>query len=161
MDWSQLSASFKIIPINYSSMEQGNIDPKEKAAALFANLVMQQANAALMFMGKVKNPETGEQMKDLGAAQYFIDQIEMLETKTRGNLGVEEEKLLKETLMTVRLAFVEATRESTGTPTANLEQPTPQAAQTAESSAPPPPRETAKTETTESTEDKKKFVKKY
>ena len=38
----------------------------------------------------------------------FIDQLEMLEVKTKGNLRKEEEQLLKQSLMSLRMAFVEA-----------------------------------------------------
>jgi hypothetical protein len=76
--------------------------------ALFAQLVMQQANMALMFLGKVAQPESGETIKDPDAARLFIDELEMLEVKTRGNLTKAESGLLKQTLMSLRLAFVEA-----------------------------------------------------
>mgnify|MGYP001591295023 CR=1 FL=1 len=36
----------------------------------------------------------------------FIDQLEMLEVKTRGNLGKEEEQLLKQSLVGTRMAFI-------------------------------------------------------
>jgi len=76
--------------------------------ALFAQLVMQQANMALMFLGKGAQPESGESVKDPDAARLFIDQLEMIEVKTRGNLSKSESGLLKQTLMGLRLAFVEA-----------------------------------------------------
>ena len=76
--------------------------------ALFAQLVMQQANMALMFLGKGVQPESGESVKDPDAARLFIDQLEMIEIKTRGNLSKSESGLLKQTLMGLRLAFVEA-----------------------------------------------------
>jgi hypothetical protein len=76
--------------------------------ALFGQLVMQQANMALMFLGKVAHPESGQSLKDTDAAKLFIDELEMLEVKTRGNLSKAEEGLLKQTLMGLRLAFVEA-----------------------------------------------------
>ena len=77
-------------------------------SALFAQLVMQQANLAMMLLGKVPNPETGQPQRDLEAARLFIDQLEMLEAKTKGNLSAEESNLLKQSLMSLRLAFVEA-----------------------------------------------------
>ena len=77
-------------------------------SALFAQLVMQQANLAMMLLGKVPNPETGQPQRDLEAARLFIDQLEMLEAKTKGNLSSEESNLLKQSLMSLRLAFVEA-----------------------------------------------------
>jgi hypothetical protein len=77
-------------------------------SALFAQLVLQQANMASMLLGKVPHPETGEVIKDMDAARLFIDQLEMLEAKTKGNLTKEEGALLKQSLMSLRLAFVEA-----------------------------------------------------
>ena len=44
----------------------------EIMAARFAQMIMQQANMALMLMGKVANPQSGEFMRDMDAAQYFI-----------------------------------------------------------------------------------------
>lgn len=77
-------------------------------SALFAQMVVQQSNLALMLLGKVPHPETGQTARDLEAARLFIDQLEMLEVKTKGNLNSQEASLLKQSLMTLRLAFVEA-----------------------------------------------------
>ena len=59
-------------------------------------------------MGKVAHPDSGQSVKDLDAARLFIDELEMLEARTRGNLSREEAAFLKQTLMSLRLAFVEA-----------------------------------------------------
>jgi hypothetical protein len=80
----------------------------EMMSALFAHLVMQQSNMAMMLMGKTPHPETGKAVRDLESAKLFIDLLEMLETRTKGNLSKEEQNLLKQTLMAVRMAFVEA-----------------------------------------------------
>src|SRR5258706_4685787 len=85
-----------------------NPTPEQMMTALFAHLVMQQANMAMMLLGKVPHPETGQIIKDMEAAKLFIDQLEMLEAKTKGNLSKEEANLLKQNLMTLRLAYVEA-----------------------------------------------------
>jgi hypothetical protein len=94
-----------------------NSNPSEEAAAaqsadessvLFAQLVVQQANLAMMLLGKVAHPETGQVIRDIDAAKHFIDTLEMLEGKTKGNLSREEAGLLKQSLMSLRLAFVEA-----------------------------------------------------
>src|ERR1051325_2515577 len=81
--------------------------PEQKSSALFRNLVAQQANTALMLLGKIPHPETGERIQDLEAAQFFIDQLEMIEHKTRGNLDATEAELLKRSLTLLRMAFVE------------------------------------------------------
>src|SRR5215469_16593657 len=88
----------------------------EMHSALFAQLVLQQANMASMLLGKVPHPETGEVIKDMDAARLFIDQLEMLEAKTKGNLTKEESALLKQSLMSLRLAFVEAVESPTAPP---------------------------------------------
>ena len=69
---------------------------EEMHSALFAYLVMQQANMAMMLLGKTPHPETGQTVQDLESAKLFIDQLEMLEAKTKGNLNAEESKLLKQ-----------------------------------------------------------------
>jgi hypothetical protein len=88
--------------------EHEQMSREEMMSALFAHMVMQQANIAMMMLGKVAHPETGKTMQDLDAAKLFIDQLEMLEAKTKGNLSKEEEQLLKQSLMSLRMAFVEA-----------------------------------------------------
>jgi hypothetical protein len=81
--------------------------PEGLLSALFANMVIQQANMALMFLGKMAHPETGRSVFDLESAQLMIDQLNMLQVKTKGNLDKQEEALLQESLMSLRLAFVE------------------------------------------------------
>ena len=80
----------------------------ELMSALFARLVLQQSNMAMMLLGKMPHPETGQTVCDIEGAKLFIDQLEMLQVKTRGNLGKGEETLLKQSLMSLHLAFVEA-----------------------------------------------------
>jgi hypothetical protein len=88
-----------------------NLSHEEMQSALFLQLVVQQSSMAMMMMGKTPNPQTGQTMRDLEAAQLFIDQLEMLEAKTRGNLSKAEEAMLKQTLMMLRMAFVGATEQ--------------------------------------------------
>lgn len=123
-------------------------------SALFANLVFQQANMATMLMGKVNHPETGKPAKDLEAAQLFIDHLEMLEVKTAGNLSKEEAGFLKQTLMSLRLAFVEAVETPAEQGTAAQPSPTPGA-------APEAPAAPAPSSAPADSEHQKKFTKKY
>ena len=88
------------------------ISAEDFYAALFVNLIMQQSNMAVIFLGKTPHPETGEVVQDLETAKFFIDQLEMLEIKTRGNLGKKEEQVLKQNLTMLRMAFVEVSAES-------------------------------------------------
>lgn len=111
--------------------EYAGISREALHSALFAQMILQWSNMAMLMLGKVPDPHSGKTMRDLEAAQLFIDQLEALEAKTKGNLSKEEEALLKQTLMALRLAFVEA-----------VESPAP-AEPTANTSQPPEPRETA------------------
>lgn len=88
--------------------EEGPESREEMLSALFGNMVSQQTNLAFMFMGRAPHPETGKVTKDLDAAQFFIEQLEMLQVKTRGNLSKEEESFLSQNLTGLRMAFVEA-----------------------------------------------------
>jgi Domain of unknown function (DUF1844) len=126
--------------------------PDQTASALFAQLVLQLSNMAAMLLGKVAHPESGKVVRDLESARLFIDQLEMLEVKTRGNLSKEENNLLKQTLMTLRLAFVEAAEE----PAAKPAEAQPQAAKAEE----PAKAESAAAAAAED-EHRKKFSKKY
>ena len=135
-----------------------NGSPEEMRSALFAHMVMQQSSMAMMLLGKTPHPETGKVLRDLEAAKLFIDQLEMLEFKTKGNLSQEEAALLKQSLMSLRMAFVEAVDSPSSTaesPPAH--EPTP--------ASPAPAHETAKGPAAAAapTEDasRKKFTKKY
>jgi hypothetical protein len=133
--------------------------PEEMRSALFAQMVMQQSSMAMMLLGKTAHPETGEIVKDLEAARLFIDQLEMLDYKTKGNLSQEETALLHQSLMALRMAFVEA-----------VDSPRTQAESSPrQDSAPPGPgsapdaahAEQAAAASTAETEPRKKFTKKY
>ncbi|HEY5909119.1 MAG TPA: DUF1844 domain-containing protein [Verrucomicrobiae bacterium] len=126
-----------------------NLGQDDTMSVLFAQLVIQQSNMAMMLLGKVAHPESGKATRDLEAARLFIDQLEMLEVKTRGNLSKEESGLLKQSLMSLRLAFVEAADE-----------PAPKAEPRPQSAAPEGAAASGSTADADD-EHRKKFSKKY
>ncbi len=143
-----------------TSTRQPDAGKAEEFTALFAHLVMQQTNMAMMLMGKTTHPEAGQIPKDLEAARLFIDQLEMLEAKTQGNLNKQESGMLKQALMSLRMAFVEAaespaeakkTADSGGASTSIGAAPSAAATEPKKDIEPGG----------ESVEDKKKFTKKY
>jgi hypothetical protein len=89
---------------------------EQMISALFAQLIMQHTNMALIFLGHGPNPQTGQVSQDLDHARFFIDQLEMLEVKTKGNLTKQEETILKQSLTSLRLAFVEAVNHPPAVP---------------------------------------------
>ncbi len=136
------------------------LDHGERMSALFAYLVMQQTNMAMMLMGKTAHPETGKVVRDLEAAKLFIDQLEMLEEKTRGNLTKEEAALLKQGLMNLRLAFVEAV-EAPAPPAAARPQPGAPTAGPGQTSGSGPTAPGNPPSTAPAEEHRTKFSKKY
>jgi hypothetical protein len=138
---------------------------EEVLSELFAQMVIQHANLARMMMGRTPHPQSGETMQDLDGARMFIDQLEMLEAKTKGNLTRDEEMLLKQSLMSLRLAFVEAVEAPAPSRTAAGASPgpaapadsAPGAEARSDSTAAPDSGASSATEA----ESKKKFTKKY
>lgn len=142
-----------------STSESAGLTPEQMHSALFAQMVMQQSNLTLMMLGKTPHPETAQPVRDLEAAKLFIDQLEMLETKTKGNLSQQESALLKQSLMTLHLAFVEAVNAPE--PTAKPAKP---AAASIKEDARPAENKTEAAENTGATveeESRKRFSKKY
>src|SRR2546421_3283255 len=74
----------------------------------FIEFVMMHAQNAALFLGQIPNPKTGEPEVNLDLARMFIDQLEMIQEKTRGNLTNEEMMVLRNTLSNLQMAFVEA-----------------------------------------------------
>jgi hypothetical protein len=138
-------------------MSSSHPDPRAQASreelmsALFVQMVVQQSNMALMFLGKLPNPSDGRTLDDIPSAKLFIDQLEMIEFKTRGNLTPEEEKLLKQTLTALRIAFVEAIEYQHQKPPAATSPDEPPASSPQPTPPEPPPEE----------ESRKRFSKKY
>ena len=108
------------------------ISRDELLSVLFAEMVVQQTNMAMIFLGQAPHPQTGKKEQNLDTARLFIDQLEMLEVKTKGNLTKEEEMLLKQSLSHLRLAYVAAVNEQSKTkPPQKPAEPPPPAEQTA------------------------------
>jgi|LauGreDrversion4_2_1035121.scaffolds.fasta_scaffold28102_3 hypothetical protein len=75
---------------------------------LFQQLVVGHSQMALMLMGRLENPHSGEfESVQPEGAKVFIDQLEMLQAKTRGNLSPEESEALTRALGAVHTAFAE------------------------------------------------------
>jgi hypothetical protein len=132
---------------------------EELKSALFAHLVMQQSNMAMMLLGKTAHPETGQNIRDLEAAKLFIDLLEMLQSKTKGNLTPEEAALLKQSLMSLRMAYVE-TVDSPAPKTEPQSAPSPSPLES-DSASKSPKAESASTAASTEEDHRKKFTKKY
>ena len=77
------------------------------SAARFIEFVMLQAQNASLFLGLMPHPQSGQAETNLELARMFIDQLAMIQEKTRGNLSAEESSFLNGTLSKLQMAFVE------------------------------------------------------
>jgi hypothetical protein len=153
-----------------------SMDPREMAQR-FAQFVMIQAQNILMMLGKIPTPDGEMYPPNFESAKMLIEQLEMIEEKTKGNLSPQEAGLLEKALSQVKMSFVEATggtphtmipgRPMRGMPSMEeIEEeeadelppeqahtaPAPESVRPAAPATPPAPVEV---------ENKKKFVKKY
>src|SRR5579862_8567417 len=82
-------------------------------AQRFVQFVMMQAQNIFYVLGRIPSPDGRPMPANLEAGKILIDQLEMIQEKTRGNLSAQESTILEDALKNVRLAFVEV---SGGTP---------------------------------------------
>ncbi|MCS7467308.1 DUF1844 domain-containing protein [Stieleria sp. ICT_E10.1] len=76
--------------------------------ASLAMLISTFYSQAMVALGVMENPATGEKSTDLRIAKHFIDTLEMLEEKTKGNTDKDEDKMFDEVLHLLRMAYVGA-----------------------------------------------------
>jgi hypothetical protein len=122
----------------------------------FIEFVMMHAQNAALFLGQIPNPKTGKGEVNLELAKMFIDQLAMIQEKTRGNLSGEEAAVLGNTISNLQMVYVEVSQQA------------PKSAAPPKTSAPEQEPETSATmpeqppiaPSTES-ESKKKFTKSY
>lgn len=138
----------------------------------FIEFVMMHAQNAALFLGQIPNPKTGEAEINLDLARMFIDQLEMIQEKTRGNLTNEETMVLRNALSNLQMAFVEVSGGSRPEP-AGLGEGAPETAGQREAPQPAPsepaeeptssaPEQSAPLASSEpETESRKKFTKSY
>lgn len=85
-------------PVDWSSMPDIN----------FSTFIFSLNSSALVHLGVIEDPASGEKAKNLPVAKQTIDIIGMLENKTRGNLTEDEQRLVTNMLHELRLMYVNA-----------------------------------------------------
>jgi len=114
----------------------------------FIEFVLMQAQQIALMLGQIPGPDGKPMEPNLPVARIFIDQLEMIREKTRGNLTKEEEDVLTKVLADLQLAFVEAGNAPAAAPAAP-------AAETVQPTA------EAKADAPSDDDSKKKFTKSY
>ena len=84
----------------------GQEDPG-KEQQLFMYLVGTFQSSAWIALGKMKNPMTDKIEKNLDQASYYIDLLDMLQSKTKGNVSEYEEQMLINTVSELKMNFID------------------------------------------------------
>src|ERR1700740_2946459 len=106
----------------------------------FIEFVMMHAQNAALFLGQIPNPKTGQGEVNLELAKMFIDQLAMIQEKTRGNLTGEGTNVLRNALSNLQMAYVEVAQQVSGGAT----QATPPEPEPSTPASPPAPESTTK-----------------
>ena len=126
----------------------------------FIEFVMMHAQNAALFLGQIPNSKTGQGEVNLELAKMFIDQLAMIQEKTRGNLTTDEATVLKNTLSNLQMIYVEVAQSPEGTaPRPSSSEPEPE--RSAPTEAPADKSTTPSAQPSGDGESKKKFTKSY
>ena len=91
------------------AVTEGEAPARSPHFEMLLNLV---ANQAAAMLGAYADPRTGQAVVDLEGAREFIDMLDALREKTRGNLADEEEQTLTDVLGSLKFTFMEMTKAS-------------------------------------------------
>jgi hypothetical protein len=73
----------------------------------FENLIRMLGSNAAMALGAYADPRTGQPVIEPEAAREFIDMLDALHEKTKGNLAPEEDSLLLDLLGKLKMTYLE------------------------------------------------------
>ena len=79
----------------------------KKEDQLFIHLVNTFVQSAWISLGKVKSPVSDTLERNLEQATYYIDLLDMLQTKMKGNLSEWEEQYIIHSLSELKLNFID------------------------------------------------------
>ena len=89
-----------------SESPEPQIDPSQLPPASMTTLVSMFSTQAMVALGMLGDPSSGQQQFQPALAKHFIDLLGVVEEKTKGNLSEDEAKLLDSSLHELRMAFV-------------------------------------------------------
>jgi hypothetical protein len=86
---------------------QGEAGDSPMPAASLELLLTMLATEALVALGQMPHPATGQVQAHPSQAKYLIDTIEVLKAKTEGNLTPGEQQLMEMLLHQLRMVYVD------------------------------------------------------
>ncbi len=107
-DWKQEAQAEKE-RLSEASKAEDPAQQQQLPKPTFTELVNLLASQAIMSMGQ-RDPQTGQVYIALEMAQFNIDLLAELETKTKGNLTEEESTRLTQILSELRMIYVDTAK---------------------------------------------------
>ena len=109
-DWkSQVEKERENLKQTPPSASEDTSEPEPEASmppASFQFLITSLASQALMCLGQIPDPFENKTVVRVDVARHYIDLLEVLEEKTRGNLTEEENGELQGILHQLRMLYV-------------------------------------------------------
>lgn len=87
---------------------------RELPPANFETLISTLATQAMLFLGLIPDPRSGQRVQSLDLARHHIDLLALIEEKTKGNLTEEESNTLAATLYELRQRYIQMANASRG-----------------------------------------------
>ncbi|MFH0938434.1 MAG: DUF1844 domain-containing protein [Planctomycetota bacterium] len=84
---------------------------EQQQSKIFMTFIAGLAQQALMQLGEIESPFTGQREVDLQGARYSIELLSILQIKTKGNLTKEEAAALTEALRDLKMRYIEIANE--------------------------------------------------
>lgn len=106
-DWkSQVEKERAELDAKPSERTEGD-DPHEIPPASFQMLVTSIGSQAMMSLGQIPDPVSGQGIYHPELARHHIDTLVVLQEKTVGNLSLEEKEMLETFIVQLRQVFVQ------------------------------------------------------
>ncbi len=86
------------------------MDDSEVNSIDFKSLLLGFSGAALHYLGETKGSQGSSESQNLGLARQNIEIIALLAEKTKGNLTSEENSLIQQLLLDLRMRFIEKSK---------------------------------------------------
>ncbi len=94
--------------VSAAATDTSDTDSPEPPPASFSVLISMLFTQAMAMLGQMPDPSTGESKVNKPFAKHYIDTLEMLQSKTQGNLDDQESAMLNEALHALRMMYVDA-----------------------------------------------------
>jgi len=100
-------------PVEPGTDEPGDAAPQSSVGDLprdFSAFVEGMYLEAMLYLGALPDPRSGEVTEDVELARYKIDLLAMIQEKTQGNLSDDEKRQLEGVLYQLRTVYVQKTQ---------------------------------------------------